>query len=113
MDPNALAQLIADPQFKPQLAYLKLARDCLATNPLVSYWALYYVLEQGIKSGIQDASYQRALGSVMTCLEKEKSSRKGDPLFDNEQEGRKFIENYANQLLVRAENEAELGVSPR
>lgn len=112
MDANILNTLIADKQFKAHVQFLKLARDCLAANPLVSYWALYYVLEQGIKTPVQDDAFRRQLGVIMTVLEKEKSSRKGDPLFDSEAESRKFIENYANQLLVRAENEVELGVSP-
>ena len=70
MDVNILLQLIADQQFKPHLAYLKLARDCLSGNPLVSYWALYYVLEQGIKTQNQNDAFRRSLGLIMSCLEK-------------------------------------------
>lgn len=70
MDQAVLSQLIEEKQLKPLVAYLKLARDCLSTNPLVSYWAMYYVLEQGIKTPAQDDVYRRCLGNIMSCLEK-------------------------------------------
>lgn len=70
MDANILNTLIADVQFKAHLPYLKLARDCLSANPLVSYWALYYVLEQGIRTPVQDDAFRRQLGVIMTVLEK-------------------------------------------
>lgn len=41
-----------------------------------------------------------------------KKGHKGDTKFANETDAKKPIEDYGNQLLVRAEQDAELGVSP-
>lgn len=114
MDDEKILKLIEQKQFKSYLAFLKLARDCLEKSPIVSYWALYYIVEKSIedkqKNEIKDMEFRNALNTLVTLLETEKKVRgKGDDMF-NETKAKKIIDNYGNQLLLKGDNEVEVGV---
>lgn len=115
MNDEMISKLIEEKQLKPYLTFLKLARDCLATNPIVSYWSLFYVVEKCIeaqqKNEVKDTNLTNTLNSLITTLETEKKVRgKEDDMF-NETKSKKFLDDYGNQLLLKGDREVEIGVS--
>lgn len=70
MDPTVLESYIQQKQFKTYVPFLKLARDSLSANPIISYWSLYYLLETAIKIKDQNDELRGFLTTLMSCLEK-------------------------------------------
>lgn len=114
MNDDKISKLIEQKQFKPYLAFLKLARDCLAKSPTVSYWALYYIVEKSIEDQqtheSKDMEFRNALDTLVTILEAEKKARGKDADMFNEAKAKTFIDNYGNQLLLKGDNEVGVGV---
>lgn len=109
MDLETLDSLIANPHFKPYVAFLKQARDFSSKAPIIAYWSLYHVVSLSMAAPADQATVLRPyLAKLMTCLENEKKAHKDDPLFAKEENARAFIENYAQQLMTKAEGDAEL-----
>lgn len=106
---DILKQGTTKPIYKPYLPFLKLARDCFAQNPIITYWTLCYVLETALKNHSKPSDdFRKFLSHLMVCLEKEKKARTGDSLFVGEAAAKTFIEEYGNKLVEKAEENEEL-----
>ncbi|OTF73397.1 Vta1-like protein [Euroglyphus maynei] len=104
-----LKQSTTKPIYKQYLPFMKLARDCFQQNPIITYWTLCYVVEAALKNQTKPSDdFRKFLLEIMSSLEKEKKSRIGDNLFTNEKEAQKFIEEYGNKLVEKAEENEEL-----
>ncbi|XP_027205166.1 vesicle trafficking 1 [Dermatophagoides pteronyssinus] len=104
-----LKQSTTKPIYKQYLPFMKLARDSFAQNPILTYWTLCYVVEAALKNQTKPTDdFRKFLLEIMSCLEKEKKSRIGDNLFWNEKDAQKFIEEYGNKLVEKAEENEEL-----
>ncbi|KAH9528549.1 hypothetical protein DERF_002487, partial [Dermatophagoides farinae] len=106
-----LKQSTTKPIYKQYLPFMKLARDCFVQNPIITYWTLCYVVEAALKNQTKPSDdFRKFLLEIMSCLEMEKKSRSstGDRLFLDEKEAQKFIEEYGNKLVEKAEENEEL-----
>ena len=70
MDLSVIETFIQQKHLKTYIPFLKLAKDTYASNPRVSYWALYYIIHAGIQSQSKDAEFRSFLAEIMTQLEK-------------------------------------------
>ncbi|SHO78636.1 Uncharacterized protein MSYG_2983 [Malassezia sympodialis ATCC 42132] len=93
--------------------FLQRAKEVERVDPVIAYWCKYYAAQIGIEKGTGHAEAQAFLLQFMDELEQLKGTLSENEAVTNDAIGQTYIENFALQIFLGADNEEREGKASR
>ncbi|KAG8951253.1 hypothetical protein FRC04_006492 [Tulasnella sp. 424] len=100
------------PELKPLAPFLQRSQELKVKDPTMSYWCLYYAVQQGVHLKPRDKESRNYLLKLMTPLETIRADRVSNVLTD-EKQASNYIEDFALRVFDSADNEDRRGDATR
>lgn len=108
MDLQVIDEIMASNAFPSYKSYCELIKATVETNPAVAYWSVIHIVDGLMRQQSTLGDKKRYLNDLVVLCENIRAHYKEHLSFSN---AHKSIEDYANEIFLRANDEQELGVS--